>query len=352
MNQKYDYSVIIGRFSSPHLGHKDLIDFALSQSKKVIILIGSANLPRTIKNPFKWTERQLMIESMYGTYQCTHDFRFRSLNDHPYNDQKWAMQVQNVIDEVIENDGGDPDSASVCLVGNNKDHSSWYLSIFPQFPLLTSPFKEMKNGEILSATSIRKILFESDTTQTMKKLEPYVHKGVLSYLKEFMKTDEYYSLVLEHRYIEKYKKSWEVAPYPVTYVTCDSLVVQSGHILLIKRKSEPGKNLLALPGGFLNQNELIVDGALRELHEETKLKVPVPVLKGNIKKQKVYDAVDRSFRGRTVTHAFLIELPDGELPRVKGSDDALKAFFMPLKDLRSEDFFEDHYSIITDMVGL
>ena len=360
MNQvipKYDFSVIIGRFSPCHAGHKELIDYALTQGKKVIILIGSSYRPRTIKNPFTSAERQLMIESMYYDLKngvaCESPLIFRPINDYEYNDQKWAMEVQNTVDITIEDNGGDPDTASICLVGNNKDHSSWYLNIFPQWPLLTTPFKMInKDKDILSATEIRRILFETDVTETIKKLEPFTPKGVLAYLKEFMKTKDFGELTQEHYFIKEYKKSWEKAPYPPTFVTCDAIVVQSGHILLIQRRACPGRGLWAIVGGFVNQDEKIEDAMIRELREETKIKVPDAVLRGSIQKMKVYDNPDRSLRGRTITHAYYIKLPDGELARVKGSDDALKAKWVPLSELRSDNMFEDHLQIIQDLIGI
>ena len=90
---------------------------------------------------------------------------------------------------------------------------------------------------------------------------------------------------------------------------------------------------------------------LRELREETKLKVPAPVLKGSIKASHVFDAPNRSQRGRTITHAFLIELPPGPLPVVKGGDDARKAYWKPIGDLKCEEFFDDHYHMIQYMLG-
>ena len=69
--------------------------------------------------------------------------------------------------------------------------------------------------------------------------------------------------------------------------------------------------------------ERLLDACIRELREETKIKVPGPILKGSIKRQSVYDDPYRSARGRTLTHGFYIELePSAELPKVKGSDDA------------------------------
>ena len=107
-----------------------------------------------------------------------------------------------------------------------------------------------------------------------------------------------------------------------------------------------------MPGGFINQEEPIIDACLRELREETRLKVPQPVLKGSCVNSKVYDAPHRSARGRTITHAFLFTLsPEHELPKVKGGDDALKAFWYPLSQLSVNQLFEDHYFIIEDMLG-
>jgi len=113
-----------------------------------------------------------------------------------------------------------------------------------------------------------------------------------------------------------------------------------------------GKGTWATPGGFIKSNERLEDSMLRELREETKLKVPVPVLRGNIKAREVFDSPNRSLRGRTITHAFLIELPPGPLPKVKGSDDAEKARWVPLSvfEKMQDQMFEDHYTLVNKML--
>ena len=107
-------------------------------------------------------------------------------------------------------------------------------------------------------------------------------------------------------------------------------------------------SLIALPGGFLDANTdaSLEDAMIRELREETGLKVPSPVLRGSIRNNHVFDSIYRSSRGRTITHAFNIILPDGELPRVKGGSDADKAFWIPFSELDPRECFEDHYQII------
>jgi bifunctional NMN adenylyltransferase/nudix hydrolase len=122
---------------------------------------------------------------------------------------------------------------------------------------------------------------------------------------------------------------------------------------MIRRRAEPGRGLWALPGGYVNANiDKSVEAAmLRELREETQIKVPTPVLRGNIVRSRVFDAIDRSPRGRIITHAFHIQLPDGDLPKIKGSDDADKARWVPIAEIKSEETFEDHFEIISHFLG-
>ena len=61
--------------------------------------------------------------------------------------------------------------------------------------------------------------------------------------------------------------------------TVDVILQKGSEILLIKRKNEPFKDHLALPGGFVNQGEKVETAALREVNEETSLEIePVDIL--------------------------------------------------------------------------
>jgi bifunctional NMN adenylyltransferase/nudix hydrolase len=166
--------------------------------------------------------------------------------------------------------------------------------------------------------------------------------------------DAFAQLVREHEFIKGYKAQFASLPYPPTFVTVDAVVVHSGHILLVKRGAEPGKGLWALPGGFIGHDELLLDACIRELKEETRLKLPEPVLRGSIKGQRVFDRPDRSLRGRTITHAYYFEFPSGELPPVKGGDDAAKARWVPLAEFYDMEgmVYEDHYGIATSFLGV
>lgn len=135
-------------------------------------------------------------------------------------------------------------------------------------------------------------------------------------------------------------------------MTADPVTFCLGHVLLIQRAKAPGKGLWALPGGFVNASDpSIEDAMLRELKEETNIKVPVPVLRGSIKSSKVFDHKDRSARGRTITHAYNIVLNDKTLPKIRAADDAADAKWVPFNEIQSHWLFEDHYDIIQHFLG-
>lgn len=350
----YDALVFIGRFQPFHNGHKAVIDAALKQAKEVVVVVGSSFSARNIRNPFTFQERKAMIEACYlGEFNYsgaqgsikTPRVKVVPVSDYPYDDNKWIAAIQNVVHGAIS---WSADPVKIGLIGHSKDSTSYYLNIFPTWGNV-----EVANVDGINATDIRKVFFEEGYDRLSVPGEAHkLTSSTRAFFRKFQTSAEFQTLNKEYQRVKAYKKAWEAAPYPPTFMTTDAVVVQSGHILLVKRGDMPGKGLLALPGGFLNQEETMLDGCIRELKEETKIKVPVPVLKGSIKASKTFDAPNRSVRGRTITQAFFIDLGTGELPKVKGSDDAEKAMWVPFKDVKQELMFEDHFHIIDTFVPI
>jgi len=338
MTKKYDAIVFIGRFQPLHNAHVEIIRKAAELANKVIIVVGSANQPRTFKNPFSYAEREYLIQD---TYEFGTNFIVASNYDTIYNDDSWAVRVQNIVSKHTTED------SKVAIIGHKKDETSFYLDMFPQWELV-----EVDLIEELSASQIRQLYFREDYNPNF--IRSVVPQNVLTYLNEFAKTEEYKQILREIEFVEKYKSQYASFPYPPTFVTVDAIVVQSGHILMIRRRAEPGRGLLALPGGFLDayDDKSLEDAMLRELREETGLKIPAPVIRGNIVETKVFDAIERSTRGRTITHAFLIKLPNGELPRIKAGSDASTAKWIPISQINRNECFEDHYEIINYFTGV
>jgi 8-oxo-dGTP diphosphatase len=131
--------------------------------------------------------------------------------------------------------------------------------------------------------------------------------------------------------------------YPRPAVTADCVVITKEaepKVLLIQRGNMPFKGGWAFPGGFMNMDETTEQCAIRELEEETGLRL--------LKVQQIgaYSKVDRDPRGRTVTVAYLAIVD--EPIAVTGQDDAAKAEWWPLSDLPYLAF--DHYDIMQDAI--
>ena len=129
--------------------------------------------------------------------------------------------------------------------------------------------------------------------------------------------------------------------YPRPAVTADCVVITretEPKVLLIQRAIEPYKGCWAFPGGFMNMDETTEQCAIRELEEETGLKLDTMHQIG------AYSKVDRDPRGRTITVAYLaiIDKP----VQVNGQDDAAKAEWFPINNLPHLAF--DHQEIMTD----
>lgn len=340
MQKKYNTVVLIGRFQPCHSAHMQLIQRAATIADHILIIIGSANQPRTYKNPWTIDERKYMLNQITSSLSC--EVNIASVEDNIYNNQEWVISIQDIVNQYIPSHG-----KNIALIGHIKDDSSFYLKMFPQWDMINIDLIEP-----LNATNIRELYFKDSCN--LKYLANVVPQPTMDFLKEFMQTSEYETIIREREFIENYKKQFAGLPYPPVFVTSDCIVIQSGHVLMIKRRAFPGKGLLAIPGGFLTADEdtSMLECAIRELKEETGIKIPVPVLKGSIKGSKVFDAIDRSARGRTITHAFCIILPDGELPKVKGSDDAEKALWIPIADIKRNECFEDHADILKWAIGI
>lgn len=342
-NESYDFLVFIGRFQPFHKGHYQVLSKALAQAERVIVLAGSSYQPRSIRNPWTFAEREQYIRASFDT-AVQDRLIILPLLDELYNDQNWIKRVQETVHGVVSQYPPKVgiSAPKIAVIGHGKDHTSYYLSLFPQWGSVSvDAYKD------ISATDLREQYFLQGS------ISEEFPDPVRALLKTFQQQENYQTISEEWKFIQQYKQGWAAAPYPPVFVTVDAVVIKSGHILLVERKARPGKGLWALPGGFVNQYEDLQTAMVRELREETRLKVPAPVLLGSLARSQVFDHPQRSERGRTITHAYLIELkPDAQgLPKVKGGDDAMNAFWLPLAELNPEQLFEDHFHIIKTLVG-
>lgn len=334
----FDAAVLIGRFQPFHNGHAALLARALACAPRVVVGLGSAFAARSARNPFSWEERAAMIG---GTLDAATRERVSCvpLRD-CYDDARWVQQVIRRVEAAL---GGKP---RIALVGHLKDASSQYLQRFPGWSLLA----EAAQGGI-DASSLRRLWFEGDDpAATQARLAPFVPAPVLADLLAGSALPHFAELRAEHLAIEESKRIWGVGPF----ITVDAVVRAAGQVLLIRRGRAPGKGLWALPGGFLDGRERVLQGALRELREETGIALPDAELEAALVGRAVFDHPDRSARGRTITHAHCFDLPLAAPPAVAGADDAAEARWVPVDQLAALEgaLFEDHFNILDHFLGL
>lgn len=407
---KPNLCVFIGRFEPLHAGHCRVIQEGLDKADHLVVLVGSANEPRTFRNPFNTAERVAMIQETFGHHPR---LKVLPLENSEYDLNEWIERTQRTVDQAwADLRAGDPSlpkRPQVALIGHAKDATSYYLNLFPRWSSLNVP-----HHHLLSATDIREKLFgnlamirpeldaaflskleeairknqleellrqmagittdaylERYTTLAQAQARAYlaaqraageqaeVPSSVLTFLEDFVGTEGYLLAAYEYAFVAKYHYAWRFAPYSPTFATADAVVLQSAHVLMVKRKYYPGKGLWALPGGFVDAGETFETAGLRELEEETGLKVPPAILKGSIQARELFDDPNRSSRGRTITCALAIALKPGPLPKTKkvgaaddGDEETLGIAWRSLADLRREECFEDHYSIAKKMSRL
>ena len=169
----FDYLVFIGRFQPFHIAHQEVIDIAFSLSENVILVLGSAQNERSIKNPFSADEREQMIRGAYTVDQQSH-LHFVPIID-LYNDVKWTKAVTDGVNAVVS-----PDS-KVGLIGHFKDESSYYLRLFPNWQLVE--LENLKNA--LSATPLREKYYQGEIDRNKFPL------NVQAFLADFQKNEIY-----------------------------------------------------------------------------------------------------------------------------------------------------------------
>lgn len=132
--------------------------------------------------------------------------------------------------------------------------------------------------------------------------------------------------------LAEFLAEYDLKKYDRPSVTLDNVIFKSDErglsVLLIRRRNHPFIEDLAFPGGFLEMDEDLAEGAARELFEETGVTGIEPVELG------VYGRPGRDPRGRIITVAFVSRLPEGACP--KAGDDAKDAGMYRVTVIKAE----------------
>lgn len=121
--------------------------------------------------------------------------------------------------------------------------------------------------------------------------------------------------------------------------TADIILQRDSKILMVRRKKDPFKGQLALPGGFINEGETAEEAARREAIEETSLEVePIEIL-------GVYSDPKRDPRKHIMSIVFVGIIVGGS---DKAGDDAESIEWVELGTIEKQEIAFDHAQILRD----
>jgi len=339
--RRYSLGVFVMRGQPVTDAHLFNIEEGLLVADEVLVAWGSHNAARRHDLlPFTTEERTQMLRLALTPEQNSR-VHVVGIEDQG-NTPEWAALIRKEANRI------EPNPNKITLVGHSKDHTSFYLMAFPGWDSTNT----QNYGDNLSATTFRKKLFTPDFDAGEFMALPGMHHDVKDWLVQFSRTPIYDHLVDEAvkcaNDIKKYGKidpetgEWVYGPY----LAADFLCIHGDSVLLIERGNHPFKGCFALPGGFVHQNEDVVDAALREgSKEETDMKIPKIVLERSYLRTDWYSKPRRDPRGRVASASstfYINPAPPANMtdpkdimkflmpPKVKGQDDAVWAGFKPI----------------------
>ena len=125
--------------------------------------------------------------------------------------------------------------------------------------------------------------------------------------------------------------------------TVDTIIQRDSRILLVKRRNDPFKGYLVLPGGFVNEGERVEDAAEREVNEETSLNIELIHILG------VYSDPTRDPRGHMMSTVFISKISShNDKVDAVAQDDAAAIEWISLEVIDTRNVGFDHKRIISD----
>lgn len=328
---EFDVVVVAARFQPVHSRHVAALQTARERGSRVVLAVLGADAAPSPASPWSRAERLEQLEALCAVEPGR--IEAVAVSDVPYDLPRWSARLADAVAAVVA------DAGRVGLLADAAPAGLW-----PRSWIRLARDAGFAAGE----AALRDELLWTERPE-WARIERQLSAAQAAALRRWRAGEVCAKLREEARFLQEFRARWAVAPYPPVFVTVDGVVTWRDEILLIQRGRAPGRDLWALPGGFLDQHEALSSGACREVAEETGLTLAADAAGAG----RVFDEPGRSLRGRTITHAFPFVL-DGNRPRppVRGADDARTAAWFPCASLEPATLFEDHYAILQVMLGL
>jgi len=287
-NTEVNIGVIVGRFQVAYLtkGHRHLIDTAIKENDEVIIFIGDTVVKNTIMNPLVFGDRMLLF-----------------MNDKKINELVGSGKL--IIEKI-------PDIGNVEIWNKKLDTLIKEKSRYQNTP---------KNVTIYGSRKSMVQTYDGEFNTAIVEEIP----GVSG-------TESRSNMIYDMN--AKFKPEYRIGKicaaydrYPSGFPTIDVTVIHKGNILMGKR---PNRDTFCFVGGFFDptQDESLEDTAIRELYEETNIKIKNPRYITSFR-------VDGDYRykqeiDKIITSFYIGEYESGKL---QAADDLAEAHWIPLNEV-------------------
>lgn len=336
---RFGLAACVGHFVLPDEVQLELLRSALSRAERVRVFITRAWQAASARQPFGWRERADMLAASLDNARLSR-IDFEPVREH-WDAKRTLRAVQAGL--APHHPAGTP---VLCLWSGPEPE--------PEDRPRGWAFEELGDTDARSEPRLDALYAAHEPEAAWRGMEDELAPGTRERVRAWLDTPELARLREEWRLIDREKKVWAAVPYPVTLVTVDAVVRSGGYVLLVERGRSPGRGLWALPGGFLERGDTVLQSALRELVEETGLPLSERAMRERLRSVKVFDHPERSQRGRVVTHAHFFDLGEDSPPPVRGGDDAAAARWLPVAQLADMEtrLHDDHFHVLDEFLGL
>jgi len=281
--------VIVGRFQldNPHWGHLDLISKVRNLCDKLVIVIGSARVGYTDKNPIPAQFRVEMLSEFMG-----YNVDILTIEDNK-SDVNWSKNLDTLL----------TDYENITLYGCRDSFLSSYIGKYNTIHL-------EPNAPQLSATGVRKDIASGNRITNNQSFR----RGII--------------YAVENR-------------YPTVYPTVDIAIMRSNIDILLARK--PGEEKWVFPGGFVDPSDnTLSDAAIRELAEEV-INIRTYGMT-YVTSMKINDWRYRNTKDGIMTTLFRTDYIEGDpIPGDDLKDGELMWFSLYMNDETIDKVFSDHH---------
>ena len=232
--------VVLGRFQPLTNEHVGLISKALKESEHVLVILGAVDKERDYRNPLTDEERVTALEAEFGEA-----ITIKKLKDSNGREGDWLAGVISLIMNVSKD--CDPSEVAIyCGVVDVEQYRERFIY-------------QVKGVSTLSGETterVRDLMYGGNTATVINLIPESSHDFMLDYMqgnsnRERM-AEEAASCIAER------------SEHDVTAIA-HALVAHGDDVLLIRRNSSQGYGQLAIPGGYVEENETSMDAAIASL---------------------------------------------------------------------------------------